>query len=407
MRRTAHLLPLVLALAACSGTAHHDRAASGDPKLLTPYGAAMPTGKGSAGGGSAGGGSAAADRVFSSTVGAAAPQRSGPLRAGSVDDNAHFADFLTFLDDMKKAGVEGDPLDVSERHVVTVTDKDGKPVLAATVELLDGDQVVQQARTHADGRALLFPKVAGSGDTVRVTLGQEVVTRPLPAADLAVQLEQQRPDAPVALDLHFLLDTTGSMGDEIEQLRTSLDAIATKLDALPQKPAVHYGLTVYRDTQDAYVVRSHDFTDLETFRKELARTTADGGGDTPEDLDDAFHDAVNGPAWDSDGAVQIVFLVADASPHLGDQGPTSYAKDVLVAQRKGIEVVPLAASGTDDPAELVFRQLEEYTLGTFFFLTYGTGDTTDRHVSGYQTGTLEEQVVGHVTARLKAYTGGQ
>ena len=78
-----------------------------------------------------------------------------------------------------------------------------------------------------------------------------------------------------------------------------------------------------------------------------------------------------------------------------------------MAQQKGIEVVPLAASGTDDPAELVFRQLAEYTLGTFFFLTYGAADATDRHVSGYQSGSLDQQVVGHVSARLKAYLGGQ
>jgi hypothetical protein len=325
-----------------------------------------------------------------------------------VDDNAHFSDYLDFLAAMKRAGVTGDPLDVSERHVVTVKDKAGLPVLGATVELLDGGKVVQTARSHADGKALLFPKVAGGGDTVRITLGQEQVSKPLPDGDLGVQLDSARPTGPVKLDLHFLVDTTGSMGDEIEKLRTSLDTIAKQIDALPSKPEVRYGLTVYRDKGDAYVSRTHDFADLSTFRKELARTQADGGGDTPEALDEALHGAVNGPSWDSDVAVQMAFLVADAAPHLDDagQGP-SYARDVQVAQAKGIEVVPLAASGTDDPAELVFRQLAEYSMGTFFFLTYGEGDTTDRHVTGYQAGSLDEQVVGHVTARLKALAGGQ
>ena len=32
---------------------------------------------------------------------------------------------------------------------------------------------------------------------------------------------------------------------------------------------------------------------------------------------------------------------------------------------------------------------------------------TDRHVSGYQSGSLDQQVVGHVSARLRAYSGGQ
>jgi hypothetical protein len=412
MTKHAVVAPVVLALVLAGCSSGHKRAVtSGDASLLTPYGKPIPTSAtgGERAAGSTGGGFTASDSAGGAK--AAAPglaSQTGPLRAGSVDDNAHFSDYLSFLADMKKAGVNGDPLDVSERHVVTVKDSDGKPVLAATVELLDGDKVVQSARSHADGRALLFPKVAGGGDTVRVTLEQETVTKPLPDGDLTVQLEQARPEGPVKLDLHFLVDTTGSMQDEIDKLRTSLDTIAKEIDALPSKPEVRYGLTVYRDKGDAYVSLTHDFTDLATFRKELSRTNADGGGDTPEALDEAFHGAMNGPGWDSDGAVQLAFLVADAAPHLddGSQRP-SYAKDVLVAQQKGIEVVPLAASGTDDPAELVFRELAEYSLGTFFFLTYGEGDTTDRHVTGYQAGSLDEQVVGHVTARLKALAGGQ
>ncbi|MGB8649976.1 MAG: vWA domain-containing protein [Mycobacteriales bacterium] len=418
--------PLLLALAA-TGCSHRSTSSAGpgggDRSLLTPYGAALPTG--SAGGDDRARSSADGDGAVSSAAGSArtfvgrgAPRPADPvplpgtaaLRAGFVDDNAHFSDYLAFLKQMDQAGVHGDPLDVSDRHVVTVVDHDGKPVLAATVALLAGDRVLQTARTHADGRALLFPAVAGGGDIVQVTLGHETHRQALGTEPLRVQLDQVRPVEPVRLDLHFLLDTTGSMGDEIDRLRSTLDQVAQQIDALPQKPQVRYGLTVYRDHGDAYVSLTHDFTDLATFRKELGRTVADGGGDTPEALDEAFHGAVNGPAWDSDHAVQIAFLVADASPHLDDgPGGPSYAKDVLVAQQKGIEVVPLAASGTDDPAELVFRQLAEYSMGTFFFLTYGPhggpGDGTDRHVSGYGTGSLEDLVVGHVASRLAALDG--
>lgn len=405
MTKRAAVAPVVLALvlAGCSGGGGTTSKTSGDRSLITPYGEKLPTA--GSGGRSR---STTGDSIGVPSAAKDLASQPGPLRAGSVDDNARFSDYLDFLADMKKAGVTGDPLDVSERHVITVKDKAGLPVLGATVELLAGEKVVQSARSHADGRALLFPKVAGGGDEVRIRLGQEVVSRRLPDGDLSVALQQARPTGPVKLDLHFLVDTTGSMQDEIDKLRTSLDTIAKQIDALPSKPEVRYGLTVYRDKGDAYVSLTHDFTDLATFRKELARTSADGGGDTPEALDEAFHGAVNGPSWDSAGAVQMAFLVADAAPHLDDggQGP-SYAQDVLVAQAKGIEVVPLAASGTDDPAELVFRELAEYSMGTFFFLTYGEGDTTDRHVTGYQAGSLDEQVVGHVTARLKALAGGQ
>lgn len=454
----AALVLLALCVGGCSRTSHGTPAlggpSGGDKSLLTPYGQPLPH-SGAGGGDSAAGGAMSAGDALSAGVaksasgtgsgsagaakaapGAAAPEAlrgagtGGPgsttdpataqsdaaLRAGFVDDNAKFDDYLDYRARNGKR-IGADELDISERHVVTVHDADGKPVLGATVTLSDGQNALQTARTHADGRALLFPLVTRDpkASSYRIEVSYAGMTAESSIDDRAVRnhtvkLDKARPKQPVRLDLHFLLDTTGSMGDEIDRLRTSLDDIAKQIDALPQKPDVRYGLTIYKDHGDDYVSRTGDFTDLATFRAELAKVTAGGGGDTPEALDEAFHGAVNGPAWDSDRAVQIIFLVADASPHLGDQDTPSYADDVQVAAAKGIEVVPLAASGTDDPAEYVFRQLAEYSLGTFFFLTYGAdghspGDSTDRDVHGYSTGSLDELIVKHVADRLDALDG--
>ncbi|CAN5662904.1 hypothetical protein BH11ACT8_BH11ACT8_35890 [soil metagenome] len=392
---------------------------SQDTSLLSPYGEPEPTGSdgGSAGGASDRGSvsdlSASSDGLAEAPFaapGAAAPGSDTPtvpgtgpgaLRAGFVDDNADFAAYQHYLDDY--TGPARD-VSVAGRQIVTVTDTAGLPLLGAQVSV--GDSTVP---SHVDGRALFFDVAAG--DEVAVTYGEATGTGTLTAnGATTVVVDAARVDASdLVVDLDLVLDTTGSMGDEIDRLNSSLADIATRLDELPSHPEVRYGLTVYRDHGDTYVFRTHDFTDLATFRDELATTTADGGGDYPEALDEAFHGSVNGPSWGQDTAsVELMLLVSDASSHLGDkQGTATYVADLAGARERGIEVVPLAASGSDDSAEMEFRQMAQQTLGTFFFLTYGPdgapGDGTTNHVSDYATGSLDDLIVEHVSSRLAAY----
>ncbi len=424
------VLTLAVGLAGCTGdpgrvdprTSTRADGAPQDSSLLSGYDEPLPTGPGdgdadfSSGSGApladapeapaeaygsdattrSGAGEGPGDPGFTDGVG------QGPLRAGYVDDNADFAAYERYVEDYRGPARD---LSLSGRHLVTVTDDDGMPLLGARVTV--GDVTVP---THVDGRALFFD--VDPGDRVEVAYGEAQASADLDAKGASVVALDTQRVAPgdLVLDLDLVLDTTGSMGDEIARLNTSLDAIATRLDELPSRPEVRYALTVYRDQGDAYVFRAHDFTDLETFAKELARTAADGGGDTPEALDEAFHAAVNGPAWGQDTAsVELMLLVSDAPSHLGDDDAApAYAADVQAARERGIEVVPLAASGSDDSAEFQFRQLAQQTLGTFFFLTYGAdgspGDETTHHVEDYSTGSLEDQVVDHVSARLATYT---
>lgn len=80
----------------------------------------------------------------------------------------------------------------------------------------------------------------------------------------------------------FLLDVTGSMGDEITQLTATIAGVAAQLDALPQQPDIRFGMTLFRDEGDAFVTATYDFTDdVGTFQDALDEVRADGGGDTP------------------------------------------------------------------------------------------------------------------------------
>jgi Mg-chelatase subunit ChlD len=328
---------------------------------------------------------------------AANSEAQGGLRAGSVDDNAAFAAYLDYRKKFAAGGQQVRDADVSGRRIVTVTDQDGRPLFGATVQA--GDQT---ARTYADGRALIF------GDS-RITVSYGGATAAAAGDMPKVKLPLTRPEGRAKLQVLFLIDTTGSMGDEIDRLTTSVDSVAARIATLSAEPEVEFGMTLYRDKGDEYLTRTTDFTsEVGTFREQLAEVRADGGGDTPEDLNAALAEALAEPAWRED-AVKLVFLIADAPPHLDYDGP-DYLTEAHRAAEHGIKIEPIASSGLDAQGEYIYRQLAQLTMGRFTFLTYGAdgvspGDTTEHHVSEYAVLALDDLVVKLVADELRPLSG--
>jgi hypothetical protein len=185
-------------------------------------------------------------------------------------------------------------------------------------------------------------------------------------------------------------------------------SVAERIAALEARPDVRFGMTVYRDQGDVFVTRTFDFTgDVAGFTAALGEVVADGGGDTPEDVETALADALSKPAWRSDDMVSLAVLVADAPPHLDYAGSTPYTASIDLARSTGVKLFPVASSGLDDQGEMVFRQLAQTTLGRFVFLTYGAdgaspGTSTPHHVDGYSTMALDDLVVQLVADELAA-----
>jgi Mg-chelatase subunit ChlD len=138
----------------------------------------------------------------------------------------------------------------------------------------------------------------------------------------------------------FVLDTTGSMGGLIETAKQKIWSIATTLAQAEQAPEIRMGLVAYRDRGDAYITEVVDLsTDLDTMYGRLMQFAADGGGDTPESVNQALDDAVNRISWSQDpSSYQVIFLVGDAPPHLDYQAEVQYPEIVRAATAKGIIV---------------------------------------------------------------------
>ena len=274
-------------------------------------------------------------------------QPQSTLTGGSIDDNERFEDYLAYRADFFGLGIAVRDLDPTGRIVVTVTGEGNLPAAGAEV-VVAGEGIEVSLRTTADGTVRFHPEAyaAGAGPfTVSAGNASTMVER-----GHSVALKTSLPTATgqtVALDVLFLLDATGSMDDEIHQLKITIDEVAQRIHQLPRDVDVRLGMTLYRDEGDEFLTSTFDLTpDIEAFAEALSAVVADGGDDYPEALDEALADALSQPSWRSASeTVQLVFLVADAPPQILRQVPVPYTDSMREAARRGIKIFPVSSSG--------------------------------------------------------------
>jgi hypothetical protein len=172
------------------------------------------------------------------------------------------------------------------------------------------------------------------------------------------------------LDVAFVLDTTGSMGDEIDVVKEKLVSIARKLSSGQPAPDVRFAVVAFRDKGDAYVTKAFDFErDIKKVQAHILGLQADGGGDEPEDIAAALHATLK-LDWDSKPEVtRVAFLVGDAGPHAYAKEPTWEHAIANFRDRK-ISIDTVGCSGLAGPALSVFKNIAERTTGKFEELTY-------------------------------------
>ena len=330
------------------------------------------------------------------------------LSAGEVNDNERWADYLQFRKDYRGPAVHD--VDVSERYVITVSDSNGDPIHNAAVRVSVEDSPVFEGRTYSNGQTLFFPlafNASSDAEVFSLNVEKDGVSQTEyfshdSGSEWNVSLNMVRPNAGgVPLDILFLLDATGSMSDEIDQIKATLVSISSRISDLPSQPDLRFGMVAYRDRGDEFITRLYDFDDVVTrFHNTIASVVADGGGDTPESLNEAYHVAVHEPEWRLGDAIRLMFLVADAPPHLDYPDDYSYATEMMEAHRRGIKTFAIATSGLDEQGEYVFRQIAQHTMGSFVFLVYGPGGTTTHSVGQYTVESLDDLIVSLVEEEL-------
>ena len=346
----------------------------------------------------------------------------GLLTAAIWDDNVARPQFANFVARYPTFNEQWG-LDVSKKVVISVIDANGVMVGDAPLALRAPDGEVIQLRTHGDGTALFYPSVKmntpsfnGQQQTNTYAVAAQVGTLRTETAFAAPTTDTnwtvKLTGVPIraanpALDVAIVLDTTGSMGDEIGYLQAEFVGVMKRVQKEQATRRVRLGLVLYKDRGDEYVTKTFPFTeDFNVFLSEIKQASAGGGGDMPESVNAALADTVNNLAWAGDETGRMAILVADAPPHYWADEQYTYKNAIWDLSARGIKLVTLGASGIDKSTEYVFREMAAFTGGRYVFLTDDSG-VGDSHITpditGYQVEHLDKILVKVIRDEARSF----
>ena len=306
--------------------------------------------------------------------------QSGLVTAGEWNDLDNW-DF--YQKTLMKEPFKGFPDDwqmyTNHRIAVAITAKN-KPAANATVTLFRNDTPIWTAKTDNLGRAELWVGAFQKEKELNTTLlrlkvnEQWVSTAAISETQVnRIALDEALPSPTNLVQIAFMVDATGSMGDELEFLKMDLKKVINEVQKTNTQLKISTATVFYRDEGDEYVVKHSPFTeDINQTTEFISQQRADGGGDFPEAVDKALVQ-LNQLQWQPEARTRIAFLVLDAPPHNKPAVISSIQYSVKTAAASGIKLIPVVASGIDKTTEFLMRFIAMYTNGTYVFITDHSG----------------------------------
>ena len=341
----------------------------------------------------------------------------GVVTAGEWNDLDHWAFWSRLM-------LQGDYADKSDywqmftnqRVAVAVADASGQPVAGVRVKLMrtGNKKALWESVTDNHGRAECWLNTWQKSNSVdasqlRIALDdRQMEEAPIVCGwDSLGQLSQPLVNHYVCeraantvkaqADIAFVVDATGSMGDEINFLKSDLLDIIGKAAARRPEQTIRTAALFYRDEGDDYLTRHSDFTtSAEKTTEFVSKQRAEGGGDYPEAVHTALERMLQDLSWSDQARTRLVFLVLDAPAHHEQSVISSLQKSIAACARQGIKVIPVAASGVDKNTEFMSRFFATLTGGTYVFLTNDSGvggNHIEATVGDYDVEQLNELII--------------
>ncbi len=292
-----------------------------------------------------------------------------------------------------------------EKYDLHLTQAGNFPLADSEVRLMNADnQPVWTTRTDNFGKAVLWNGLFEQQEDVGY-IEVLVNNKSFRIEDLATQegmIEFNVDEAfeiPGNVEIMFVIDATGSMGDELEYLKTELEDVMNRVKNDQANTQLRLGSIFYRDKGDEYVVRPFALTESTSqIISELKKQRADGGGDYPEAVREALEAAIIQQSWKQDALCRILFLLLDAPPHYEEDVVEDLQRSIKKAAEKGIKIIPVTASGIDKNTEFLMRFFSIATNGTYTFITDHSGVGGD-HLEP-TTGEYEVEFLNELIIRL-------
>lgn len=273
----------------------------------------------------------------------------------------------------------------NNRISVIVVSASNQPVVDVPVQLKKNGTTVFSARTDNAGKAELWADIFQrntapnlSAYSISIHNGAKTVAEVKSFKDGVNKIEMPAAAASSRAEIAFVVDATGSMGDELEYLKTELlDIIAKSKQATPGL-SLGTSALFYRDEGDEYLTRISNFSnEIVTTLNFIKQQSANGGGDFPEAVHTALEKAVNEFQWSSEAKTRLLFLLLDAPPHYKPNIVENLQQTILKASARGIKIIPVVASGIDKETEFLMRMFSITTNGTYVFITNDSGIGND------------------------------
>ena len=335
-------------------------------------------------------------------------QSSGLLTAGEWNDLEHWKFWTNIINDNDYSG-KMSYWKFYPQQLVAVKVVDGNDIGVANVPvtLLNGKQVEFTTKTDNEGYAycwinLFHDKNQNQNDLWLIVDGVvisgqlKISSRENRKLNINTVVDKDAKHPKTTADIAFIVDATGSMSDEIRFLKSDLNYIIDRAK-FESNIGLRTAALFYRDIGDSYLTRHDDFTDNVARTQEfVSRQSANGGGDYPEAVHTALEASLQNLSWDEGARARIAFLILDAPAHYEEDIIKSLQNSIRLFAKKGIKLIPVAASGVDKETEFMLRFFDLATGGTYVFLTDDSGIGNSHikaTVGNYQVESLAELMI--------------
>ncbi len=354
--------------------------------------------------------SSSASKSASSTIGRKKTKAkekidAGQLTAGEWKDLDHWT-FWKYLLKKKKFSENQKHWNyqTTNRFSIKLSDQKGRPASNLLINLLDSkEEMVWTARTDNHGSAELWGNFFGGNQSIfslQIIYNDEVWYYPaIPYIDgvNSISLPIECTDTNRKIQVAFVMDATNSMLDEMAYLKAEIKDVIEQVKE-GENVELESGAIYYTDRHHNEPIHvsalNTDESQTINFIKKIRNQS--GGSDWPEAVHLGLDKGINELEWDKDALTRIIFLILDAPPHHEKEILANIQKNIALAAKKGIKIIPVAASGTDKKAEFLFKFFAMATNGTYTFLTDHSG-IGNKHIApeakDYNIETLNDLLV--------------
>jgi hypothetical protein len=331
----------------------------------------------------------------------------GVVTAGEWNDleNWDFWKNLDTSDDQQSTEKKEEYWSIHTNNRVSVlVQNNSTPVSNIKVELLKNGISIWKSKTDNFGKAELWISPFQKDTSINISeyqlkVNDQTLNIALKTVETGINTISINTNSTISnkVEIAFIVDATGSMGDEINFLKDDLLDVLNKVKSSNNSNNILTSSVFYRDETDDYLTKESDFTDnFNTTIDFIKEQNANGGGDFPEAVHSALNVAINDLSWSENSKTKIAFLLLDAPPHYNQTVIDNIHSSIKKAAEKGIKIIPITASGIDKNTEFLMRFSAILTNGTYTFITNHSGvgnDHIEASVGEYQVEQLNDLIV--------------